>query len=134
MKKILLLLFVAFIQSSCSLNNDSDRSFILLPVESVVMPATFTVGNISTIKVYYKRPTDCHIFDGFFINVDQFTRTIAIQSVLLNSSNCQPDDTSVFQVDFNYKPTVAGVYTFKFWTGPDENNVDQYETYEVEVL
>jgi hypothetical protein len=134
MKKILLLVLVAFIQCSCSVSNDSDRSFILLPIDSVVMPTTFTVGNISTIRVKYKRPTDCYIFDGFYVNVDQNTRTIAVQSVQLTNVNCQPDDVNVFEVNFDYKPTVAGTYTFKFWVGPDTNNVDQYETYEVEVL
>lgn len=134
MKKFILLFITALAISSCSLNDEPDRDFVLLPVESVVMPTSYTVGNISRITVKYRRPTDCHIFNGFYYSIDQSTRTVAIQAVKLNNSNCLPDDDNLFEVPLDFKPLSTGTYTFKFWLGTDDNGIDLYETHEVEVL
>ncbi|WP_395045491.1 hypothetical protein [Flavobacterium sp.] len=136
MKKIILLIAVFFALNSCTTSSETDRNFVVLPIESVEMPTNYTIGNISKIKINYKRPTECHIFNGFYIaddEIDSLKKTIAVQSVKLNNSNCQADD-SLFEVFLDFKPTVAGTYTFKFWLGLNGNGSDEYETYVVEVL
>lgn len=125
-----------FALSSCSVSTDPDREFIVLPIEQVEMPTSYTLGNISKIKIKYKRPTDCHIFNGFFTNYESsnlYDKVVAIRTVKLNNSNCTPDD-SVFEINYEFKPTAPGTYTFRFWLGLDENGVDQYEIHEVVVL
>ncbi len=136
MKKIILIIAVFFALNSCTTSSESDRNFVVLPIVSVEMPISYTVDNISKIKIKYKRPTECHIFNGFYIaddEIDSNKKTIAIQTVKLNNSNCQADDNQ-FEVFLDFKPTVAGTYTFKFWLGLNENGSDEYETYVVEVL
>ena len=133
MKKIALLLLIAITISSCSVNDSSDRDFVLMPVESVTMPATYTVGNISKIMIKYRRPTQCHIFNGFYYDINENVRTVAIQAVKLNQSNCPDDSENIYEVPLDFKPTTAGEYTFKFWTGVDGNGVDQYLVYDVVV-
>ena len=133
MKKIALLLLIAITICSCSVNDSSDRDFVLMPVESVTMPATYTVGNISKIMIKYRRPTQCHIFNGFYYDINENVRTVAIQAVKLNQSNCPDDSENIYEVPLDFKPTTAGEYTFKFWTGVDGNGVDQYLVYDVVV-
>ena len=133
MKKLILLLLIAITISSCSVGDGPDRSYFLLPVEEVTMPASYTVGNISQIMVKYRRPTQCHIFNGFYYKVEENVRTVAIQAVKLNQNNCPSDTESIYEIPLDFKPTAAGNYTFKFWIGADDNGVDQYLVYDVEV-
>lgn len=136
MKKWIFIISIFFALNSCSVDSETDRDFVLLPIATIEMPMNYSIGNISRIKIKYKRPTECHIFNGFYSeyeNTDLFTKTVAIQAVKLNNSGCQEDE-SLFEVDLEFKPLVEGVYTFRFWIGKDENGVDQYEIREVEVL
>lgn len=133
MKKIVFLILIAFTVNSCSLNDEPDRDFVLLPIEEVIVPSTYTVGTISTFKLKYRRPTQCHIFDGFYYAIDQTTRTVAIQAVKLKQNNCPEDTENVYEVPLEFKPTVAGNYTFKFWLGLNDEGIDQYSVFEVEV-
>lgn len=133
MKKIALLLLFAITISSCSLSETPDRDFVLIPVEEITMPDTYVVGNISHIKIKYRRPTQCHIFNGFYYDINENVRTVAIQSVKLNQNNCPDDSESIYEVPLEFKPTATGNYTFKFWTGVDGNGVDQYLVYDVVV-
>lgn len=133
MKKIVLLILIAFAVNSCSINDEPDRDFVLMPVEEVIMPDNYTVGNISPIIIKYRRPTQCHIFDGFYYDIDESTRTVAIRAVKLNQNNCVDDTESLYEIPLDFKPAVEGNYTFKFWIGEDVNGVDQYLVYDVEV-
>ncbi len=133
MKKLALLLLIAITISSCSLSDTPDRDFVLMPVETITMPDTYTVGNISQILIKYRRPTQCHIFNGFYYDIDENERTVAIQAVKLNQTNCPDDSENIYEVPLDFKPTTAGDYTFKFWTGVDGNGVDQYIEYDVVV-
>ena len=133
MKKLALLLLIAITISSCSLSDTPDRDFVLMPVETITMPDTYTVGNISQILIKYRRPTQCHIFNGFYYDINENERTVAIQAVKLNQTNCPDDSENIYEVPLDFKPTTAGDYTFKFWTGVDGNGVDQYIEYDVVV-
>ncbi|MET0759482.1 MAG: hypothetical protein ABWZ56_03625 [Flavobacterium sp.] len=134
MKKLVFLIMLVFAFSSCSLDGEPQSEFVTLPVESVIMPESYFVNEISEITVKYRRPTVCHMFNGFYYETNENTRTVAINAVKLIQDNCQDDSTNVFEVPLNFKPTAEGFYVFKFWTGTDANGVDQFLTYEIEVL
>ena len=133
MKKIFLFISIVLVLISCSLNNEPENEIVQLPVVEVTMPATFSVGNISRILVRYKRPTQCHIFNGFYYNINESTRIVAIQCIKLKQNNCPVDPGDLYEVPLDFKPTVSGNYTFKFWLGTVDNMVDQYLTYEIVV-
>lgn len=134
MKKLLVLVFLSFLVNSCSVGADETRVNELLPVQSVVLPTAMAVDVISQITVKYTRPTDCYIFNGFNLNIDGFTNYVAVQAVKLKESNCMPDNENVLEVTLLYKPTVAGLYTFKFWTGKDTAGNNTFISYEIEAL
>ncbi|HEU0136842.1 MAG TPA: hypothetical protein VFQ50_06090 [Flavobacterium sp.] len=133
MKKIMFLFLLAFAVNSCSISEEPKMQEALLPVESVVMPATYIANDVSTIMVSYRRPTDCHIFNGFHYNVENQTSTIGIRAVIFNQDNCTDDSASVYEAPLEFKPTEAGEYRFKFWTGNDAQGQPLFIEHTVEV-
>lgn len=121
MKKIILLVIATFSILSCSLDNGENVEFVLSPVQDVTMADTYKVDSISVITVRYKRPNDCHVFNGYYYAANDLTRTCAIEFVRMSDqSNCEADET-VYEVPLNFKPRYAGTYTFRFW---DSTNTD----------
>lgn len=135
MKKfyILLMLF-SLILVSCSLDDEPSSAEVMLPVESVTIPQTMELNLEHQIMIKYKRPTTCHLFNGFYYETNGLIRTIAISAVKLNESNCQnAEDEGSYEVAFKFTPTEVEVYHFKFWTGTAEGGVEEYLEYDVEV-
>lgn len=126
-------MILALSVSSCDMGgNETPSEFVALPVDSVVMPTQFKADSTTVITVKYKRPTDCHIFNGFYYSIEGNTRFVAINAVKLNRNNCQVDNVEVFEVPLNFRPATGGHYVFNFWTG-DVDGVEQYLSYDVEV-
>lgn len=127
MKKLSLLLvaLTAIIMTSCDPGSSEDAEYVLAPVEDVTMATSYKVDSISEIMVRYKRPDDCHIFQGYYYSVDGMTRTCAIEFVKLDRSDCQPDEVT-YQIPLRFKPQVAGTYTFRFWDGSNQDGTDHF--------
>jgi hypothetical protein len=129
MKKIALFFVLAITLISCS-DEGNSAAYFLSYVDSVEMPDSYKVDSISVIKVSYKRPSDCHVYDGFFVKRDDNIRTVAIQFVRPDHQNdCLPDNT-VFQMPLQFKPAASGTYLFKFWSGRTDGE-DTYIEHEI---
>lgn len=135
MKKIhILLMFFSLVLASCSLDDEPSSDEVMLPVESVIIPQTMELNIEHRIMIKYKRPTTCHLFNGFYYETNNLIRTIAISAVKLNENNCQSaEDEGPYEVAFKFTPTKAEVYHFKFWTGTAAGGVEEYLEYDVEV-
>ena len=134
MKKIALFLLTISTLIACSANDDNPKyHFEVLPVESFTVPENFTLGETYSIKMKYKKLSDCHNFEGFYYEKDLNVRTIAIQSSILERSNCQSDTTKV-EVSFNFKVTSNGSYIFKFYKGTDTSGNDLFNEVEIPVI
>lgn len=133
MKKLVLFFLVAIAFSSCSLDGEPQSELVTLPIESVVMPDAYFMNEISEITVKYRRPSACHMFNGFYYDINENTRTVAISTIKLSQDNCQ-DESTLFEVPLSFKPTTEGHYIFKFWNGTDINGTDVFLTYEIDVL
>lgn len=122
--------------TSCSLNDDNDAnySFEVLPVESVEIPAEFTLGETYPIKVKYLKPTSCHVFKEFYYSKNLNERTVAPITLVYENDNCQTLENTLEEATFNFIVTGNGSYVFKFWQGEDEAGEDQYLTIEVPVV
>ena len=133
MKRLLLVLALAFAVNSCSVGEESNiTSFALLAIDSVELADSYPLNETTEIMVKYRRPTDCFIFDGFYIQPDGYTFTVSVQAVELNESNCLDDSMNVFEVPLEFHPTTAGDYTFRFYSGTI-NNVPEFLEYHVSV-
>lgn len=131
MKKLFFLITILVVISSCSVGDDANRNFTLLPVYEVEVPSKFKLDSISNFNISYKRFTDCQIFNGIYAVPTGNTTNIAIKIVELQESGCQADDESVYTVPLHFKPNVSGTYIFKFWNGKDPNGVDQFTSSEI---
>jgi hypothetical protein len=133
MKKLLVLTCVFLLSLACSPESDTTKiHYELLPVASYEMPSSFTANQDNNIQISFLRPTSCHGFDGFFYEKNENTRTVAVQSFVLEQSNCNPTTQNVIQT-LKFHPTASGVYLFKFWKGKDTNGDDIFEEATVEV-
>lgn len=130
MKKLLFFFVLAFTVVSCNLDDAPKSDEFMLPVESASVPETLISGQTASIQVRYRRPTDCHIFNGFYTDSDGYTQTIAIRSLKFNQNNCMDDSENTYEVPLNFIPGQAGTYVFKFWTGNDSNGLPMYLEYE----
>jgi hypothetical protein len=125
MKKIIIVLGFALLLMSCNISDDRGTSFFASTIDGVTMPSAFKVDSTSQILVRYKRPSDCHIFNGFYHEAEQFTHKIAVRFVKMDYSSCEADQT-VYEVPFHFKPAASGTYLLRFWNHRDANGMDTY--------
>lgn len=135
MKKIVL--FIVLITSffSCSINDDDTTyTYSVLPVESYIVPTSFTLGETYEIKLKYQKPTSCHIFQGIYYDKNLNTRTIAIQTAVKNNQICTQEIPPLSETSFNFIVLNNGSYIFKFYKGKDTNGEDIFENVEIPVV
>ena len=134
-KKIIPLLALFFILNSCSPGDDTQYSFKLMPIESVDIPAEFTLGETYPITVHYTVPTSCYYFSSLYYDKDLNIRTIAIENAIAQRNNCQDlsaaDGANTHT--FNFYVTSNGSYVFKFYQGKDDQGNNIFLEYEVPV-
>ena len=116
-------------------NNNRNVYFELLPVDSVIMPAEFHVNTENLIVIKFLRPTSCHAFDSFYYVKDGFTRTVAVQSyVVEENGGCTTLTNQIAEQTLRFQPTETGTYTFKFWKGKDSNGANIFEEITIDVI
>ncbi|MEZ4838265.1 hypothetical protein [Flavobacterium sp.] len=134
MKKLVLFFVILFSLISCGLEDDTPQAyhFEILPVEDFIVPDTFDYLNIHQIKLFYKKPNSCYDLSGIYFDKYLNERTIALQCVVLNSTNCDPYE-EVYEVDFNFEVISTETYLFKFYKGKDADGNNIFEEVEIPV-
>lgn len=133
MKKIALFLVLMTTLLSCSVDEPDRYTNYILPIESYVMPETFTKNGMYEIKLKYQKPTACYNYRGIYYYSENSTRTVAIYADVKEGEVCSDVLPPLSEVSFNFTPTTAGTYTFKFYKGPDEEGKDKFEEVEITV-
>ena len=135
MKSILALVSVLLLFNACSLNDDDGIKFHyeLLPIESVVIPDSFEMGETYPITIKYFRPTTCHAFDGFYYDKNLNIRTVAVRNAVVQKDNCTELTNSLIEQTLNFYVTNNGSYIFKFWQGKNDAGEDVFLEYEIPV-
>ncbi|MDR6968677.1 hypothetical protein J2X31_002703 [Flavobacterium arsenatis] len=142
MKKIALLLLAVITISSCSLeeNNEPQFYYEVLPVESFVVPQSVRVGENYEILMTYKRPSNCHVYEGCYYKTEGYTTIVGIQTYVLDNPDCQElslENQQPLETSFIF--TVEGIqnsiqpYIFKFYKGKDSNGNDIFEEVSIPV-
>jgi hypothetical protein len=129
MKKIALLLLLSVIGISCSMDNDvNDFYYDIIPIESYVLPPSFQFGESYTINLTYKRPTDCYTKPTLYFERHGAFRTVAIQSLVANRTDCEPvPEEAAKEFAFQIEVASSSPYIFKFYKGKDANGIEIYE-------
>jgi hypothetical protein len=127
---IVILLFV----NSCSLDDEANFHYELVPTISATFPQNFVLGETYKIPVAFDRPTDCHFFyDYSFDKISQNTRRIGVVTAVFTDQECNELVDSSMETSFDFIVLYEGTYTFEFWTGHDLDGNDEYLIYEVPV-
>ncbi|MEO8235775.1 MAG: hypothetical protein ABI549_10210 [Flavobacterium sp.] len=135
MKKIVLLIIVIFSVISCSTDVEGDKFHLeLLPIDSAVLPVEFKKDSVYELPFNYIRPSTCHIFEGFYYEKNLNVRTIAIQTSVIEQSNCTTATVNPITEILQFKPTTETSYVFKLWKGTDANGADVYEEITIPVV
>ena len=103
----------------------------LIPIESVSMPDSFNLSTLNTITYTYLNNSSCHYFRDLYYVAEDNTRTVAVINTVLDESNCIELDDNLIERSFDFQPLESGTYIFKFWTGVDENEEDEFLIYEI---
>jgi len=135
MKKILAIVSLFFVLTSCSIEDDAPNFHsVILPIVEVEVPQEFVIGETYPIKVWYQRPSTCHAFNGFYYDKYLNERTVAVQNIVTEAGNCQSLEDEIVEVSFDFYVTSNGSYIFKFWQGVDDNGEDIFLEIEVPVV
>ncbi|MFN3755863.1 MAG: hypothetical protein ACK4RM_02795 [Flavobacterium sp.] len=130
MNKNIFLFLMLFTFFGCSLD-DPKFYHELLPVENFMVPDSFVAGEIYDILVEYRRPTDCHGFDGFFYDTYFSTRTIAIQAIVDQQRPCVEldENTPLSEASFQFKALQhpGSSYIFRFYKGKNQDGENIFE-------
>jgi hypothetical protein len=134
MKKIVLLTLFVLTLVGCSIDDDQPNySYEVLPIDSYTLPESFTLGETYEIKLKYKKPSNCHSFQGIYYDKELNIRTIGIQTTVLESTDCTPLTAEPIEVSFKFYVTNTGSYIFKFYKGEDANGENIFEEVEIPV-
>lgn len=135
MKKIIVLLTLFIVLNSCSKEDDTQYSFKLMAIESVDIPAEFTLGETYPITIHYTAPTSCYLFNYFYYEKDLNIRTIAIENAIAIRNDCQDlnAENSLKSYTFNFYVTSNGSYIFKFYQGKNSEGNSIFLEYEIPV-
>ncbi len=120
MKRLFFICITLLTLWSCSLD-DNSIDFEFIPIEDVVIPESFTLGEVYQIDVTYYRPTTCHAFHDLYYVAEENQRTVAVINIVYDNSNCQPLNDELIETSFNFNVVYDQTYVFKFWQGMDEN-------------
>ncbi len=92
MKKLILLLLIVLAFTSCSpLDDNTTKHYLdVLPVESFIVPETFDMNATYDIKITYKRPSDCYVYDAIYYQKQGDIRVFGIQAIVTDDGECQP--------------------------------------------
>ncbi len=137
MKRLVFICIAILTFWSCNVDEDGDvvdYNFEFIPIEDVVIPDSFALGEIYQIDVSYYRPTTCHAFHDFYYVADEEERTVAVINIVYDHSDCQPLEDELVEVSFDFKAVYSQIYEFKFWQGENETGENIYLTYQIPVI
>ncbi len=132
---LLKLLLPLFLLSACDIGEDEvNYHFVSLATLAVDMPEEFRLNETYEIGVTVLEPNGCTEFEGFDILPEDTTirRVVAIGTEQ-NDVPCT-EALSEVETSFDFICLYPGTYVFRFWTGKNQDGVDQFMEFEVPVV
>ena len=134
---LIIMTFIGIVTlTSCELPEEGLRvSYEVVAIDSVQMPTVFSFGETYDIPVYYKKPTDCHVFEGFNVTAQLNVRNISTVLARLDSSGECFEDNLREEQSLRFTAASNGSYVFRFFNGFDPNsNEETFIEYIVQVV
>lgn len=127
MKRVILILTVAFLALSCSLDDDgANFDLITLPVKTAEVPEEFVFGDTYAITVTFDLPDGCHSFQSLFFQQNNNERIVAINALIDLQSACTE---AIIEKSYTFNLTALqqSNYVFKFWKGVTNDGENIFE-------
>jgi len=139
MKKVFLILGIAALVTSCSLNDDDSGQNVdyeFANIVNVQVPDTLIMGNKYSFPIT-SEVSDCSTFYGFDVRPSQGTSTDSIRYIgainrVLENSDCGTATDTITR-DLDFEVLYDYTYSFKFLTGFDASEEPIYLTKTVPV-
>ncbi len=119
--------------TSCSIDDEQNFYLEVIPIDSVITPEEFVLGEPHVISITYTRPNFCYEFNDFYYEIDGNERTVAVVNTVYTNVSCI-QNTEAVTVDLNFTPTSNETYIFKFYKGEDDMGQDEYFLVEIPVV
>lgn len=133
LNKVLGLAALMVLSVGCSDDLQENFRLVNLKILEADMPEAFMLNETYTIFVTYERMNGCVYFEGFDVHEPELTtREIVAIGTELEEADCTEAITQA-QASFNFNVLHEGTYTFRFFSGFDENNQATYLEYSVAV-
>ena len=140
-KRFFLLLSVVLLSYSCSIDDGSTPiNYYYTNISSVEMPQSFELGETYEIPVTFDVPGECYTFSGFEVvrgesmgRDENTSRTVRVVLAGFNESECEGDPTIEVTRDLRFQVIFDQEYTFRFFTGSDDEGNPEFIEYVVPV-
>lgn len=131
----LVFLLPLFFLSACDIGDDeANYRFVSLITVAVDMPEEFRLNETYEIGVTVLEPNGCTGFEGFDIQPEDTTvrRVVAIGTEQFDMPCTEA--LSEVETSFDFICLYPGTYVFRFWTGKNEDGLDEFMEFEVPVI
>ena len=132
---LLKLLLPLILLSGCDIGEDEvSYHFVSLITVAVDMPEEFRLNETYEIGVTVLEPNGCTEFAGFdILPEDTNIRRVVAIGTEQDDVPCT-EALSEVATSFDFICLYSGAYVFRFWTGKNEEGVDQFMEIEVPVV
>ncbi|QYJ69106.1 hypothetical protein [Flavobacterium litorale] len=141
MKKIVVVLLVIMGISGCSFEeNTAEFQVEFVPIESIEFPEYMASGTTYDLKIFYRKPTNCHYFDGIYTETTQTSSLLAVQTLVIKNATCNSEEEEPLEEEIYtftcppYDVSTSGTsYTFEIYKGDDASGDMVFEKVEVPI-
>ncbi|RKS55445.1 hypothetical protein BC962_0408 [Gillisia mitskevichiae] len=135
MKRLLAIIFIAFIILSCSKDDTESLQQELVPTVSVNIPDSLKTGQAYEFEVLYKKTSNCHYFSGFDVSKNEHTIIVGVVNNYSSvNNNCSTNGNLQEAAKLNFVVEREDFYIFKFWQGKSSVGEDVFLTKEVPII
>ena len=135
MKKLPLLIFVAYLILGCSKDDGESLNQELAPTVSVNIPDSLKTGQAYEFDVLYKKTTHCHSFSGFDVSKNENTIVVGVVNNYRSvNNNCSTNGNLQETAKLNFVVEREDFYIFRFWQGKSSVGEDMFLTKEVPII
>ncbi len=132
--RIYILFIVSLLFLSCQLDAEDDNfHFERIPAFDIQIPQNLVVNFEYNVSFKYTLINGCYSFYERDYNIKNHnTREITALAKVIDDRSCS-DDYRVSTCAFSFKPTESKTYVFRFWTGQNDQGIDEFDEFELVV-
>jgi len=110
----------------------ADVTYGYKPTDSVQIVEINPSRQVTEIKTFYTKTSSCENFFDYEYQILGNERSVMIVMAKYEEPDCETaNEADSFTLQF--KPESNGLYTFRFWSGTDENGHDTFIVKEIEI-